>query len=189
MGDLVFFGSSAVIGVLVCLAYLAPANLLMPKTVLPTRGALGMLILGIVFYPSVLLTEGLGEYARLPAAADLVLVVLVQCVFLAYVIRCVGSQSNERQQISLVLGLTIPIMTIGLIAQITLPIVLIADVAFALFIRKLLTKYRNNSPGEFSAATVPVPAASGSFSHTASITSQRPPWRRAGSPSFKTSES
>jgi hypothetical protein len=156
MGSSVFLGSFLAIGILVWSAYKVPANILAPRNALSTRGTRGMFILGVAFYPAVLLTEGVGGSVHLPAAADFALVILVQALFLAYAIRNIGAQSNERQLISLALGLVFPILTFGLIAEIQLPLVIVADIAFFLFVRRLYQKYRPAVP-----ATIPTAMALG----------------------------
>jgi len=141
MGTPVFIGSLLSIAALVYIAHRAPVDLISPTTDYPARGPKAMLIIGIVFYPCVLLTEGLGEGSGLPAAIDFPLVIAVQALFLILVLRSIGSQRNERQSITLALGLILPIAVFGAVAEIGLPVILFADFAFALFIRKLLRKY------------------------------------------------
>jgi hypothetical protein len=142
MGTSVFVGSFLAIGALIWTAHRVPAGILVPGSLTPNRGPLGMFILGVIFYPAVLLAEGMGGSAHLPALVDFVLVVLVQALFLAYAIRSIGLHGNERQLVSLALGLVLPIMTFGLIAEIKLPLVIVADAAFLLFVRLLYRKYR-----------------------------------------------
>jgi hypothetical protein len=141
MGTPVFVGSLLSIAALVYAARRIPAGSVRPTTNNPMRSPGTMLIIGIAFYPCVLLSEGLAEASGLPAAIDLPLVIAVEALFLALVLRSIGSQNNERQSILLALGLILPIAVFGAVAEITLPVILFADAAFALFIRKLLHKY------------------------------------------------
>ncbi|MGA3291000.1 MAG: hypothetical protein ABSD42_12260 [Candidatus Bathyarchaeia archaeon] len=90
----------------------------------------------------VLIVEQLGIGTGIPALADLGLVVAVEALFLIYVHRVVGHENNSRQLIALATGLVVPIATIGLIAELSLPLVLIVDLAFALFIWMLLRNYK-----------------------------------------------
>jgi hypothetical protein len=145
MGTPVFLGSFVAIGVLVYLAHRSPPSFAGPKTTAPTSGPGVLFVLGVVFYPAVLLTEGLGEYVGLPAAIDFFLVIAVQSLFMVFVLRRIGSQNNERQAIALALGLILPIATIGLLVEIRLPVILLADAAFFLFFRKLLRRYSASS--------------------------------------------
>jgi hypothetical protein len=145
MGTPVFIGSLLSIAALVYAAHRIPADSVRPTTNHPVRGPKAMLAIGIAFYPCVLLTEGLGEASGLPAAIDFPLVVAVQALFLVYALRSIGSQGNERHSIALALGLILPIAVFGVAAEIALPVILFADLAFALFIRKLLHKYPTGS--------------------------------------------
>jgi hypothetical protein len=141
MGTPVFVGSLLSIAALVYAARRIPADLVRPTTDNPARGPITTLAIGIVFYPCVLLAEGLGEGSGLPAVIDFPLVIAVQALFLVFVLRSIGSQNNERQSILLALGLILPIAAFGVVSEIGLPVILFADVAFALFMRKLLHKY------------------------------------------------
>ena len=141
MGTPVFAGSLMSIAALVYAARSVPANIVRPATDYPVGGPKALLAAGIAFYPSVLLTEGLGETYGLPAAIDVVLVIAVQALFLIYILRSIGSKDNARQSTMLALGLILPIAVFGVIAEIALPLILFADLAFALFMRKLLHKY------------------------------------------------
>lgn len=146
MGTPVFIGSLLAIGGLVYAAYRAPANFAIPRTDHPLRSPRTTLIIGAVFYPSVLLTEGLGEGTGLPAAIDFVVVLALEALFLIYILRIIGDRTNERQEIALAVGLILPIAVIGFVAELTLPLILLADLAFALFIRKLRRKYAAPAP-------------------------------------------
>ncbi len=62
-----------------------------------------------------------------------------------------AGQSNEAQLVALALGILVPVAFFGLIATISLPLVLAADVAMLLFLRQLWRKYRQG-PGPDRAA-------------------------------------
>ena len=79
--------------------------------------------------------------AGLPAAVDFLLVVAVQALFLVGVLRVVGSRENERSLIGLALGLVVPIAAIGVISELPLPLALLPDLAFVLFLRMLWVRY------------------------------------------------
>ena len=105
-----------------------------------------MVVLGALFYTSVLLTAGFGMGAGLPAAVDFLLVVAVQALFLVGVLRAVGSRENERNLIALALGLVVPIAAIGVISELPLALSLLPDAAFVLFLRMLWKQYAGNGP-------------------------------------------
>jgi hypothetical protein len=140
MGWSIFISSFAVIGLLVIVAKRVPDNLLRPRSEMPRAGPLKMGVIGAMFYTSVLLVEGIGEATHLLAFGDLVLVVLVQVLFMFVVLSLVGRKDNARQLIGLAAGLVVPIAFIGLVSQAKLPLVIVADLAFAIFIWRLWQK-------------------------------------------------
>jgi hypothetical protein len=68
--------------------------------------------------------------------------VALQGAFLIGTLRVVGSRENERILIAFSLGLTLPIAAIGVISELPLPLALLPDVAFVLFLRRLWVEYR-----------------------------------------------
>jgi hypothetical protein len=127
------------------LAYLAlrlPGTLLDPTSETPRHGNGICFLLGLIFYPILLLVPAAGGYAHVAApitgAIDLV---LSGGLFFA-VRHAVGRTHNESQLVMVALGALIPILAFGLISQIFLPIVLIFDVLFALFFYSLWHRYR-----------------------------------------------
>jgi len=91
---------------------------------------------GLSFFPFVFLTQGLGRGAGLPAALDVLLVIAVQALYLIYVARRRWGNSR-RSVIALVLGLLVPIMIFGVLAELAFPLTLLADVAMVVFLRRL----------------------------------------------------
>lgn len=75
--------------------------------------------------------------AGLPAASDFILVIAVQGLFLIAVLRLFGSQGNERVLVAFAAGLVVPIAAFGLISEISLPLTLLPDLAFVIFLRML----------------------------------------------------
>ena len=108
---------------------------------LPRLGPRAMGAIGALFYTSVLLAESLGIGTGAPAAVDFILVVALQGTFLIGVLRVVGSRENERSLIAFSLGLILPIAAIGVISELPLPLALLPDVAFVLFLRRLWVEY------------------------------------------------
>jgi len=151
MGWPVFISSFVAIFALVMVARHVPENLLHPRSQSPKTGPLKMGIIGALFYTSVILVEGVGTGEHLPAFSDFILVVAVETLFLFLVLALIGRANNEKQLIALALGLVLPIMFIGFVSQVTLPLVIIPDLAFAYFIWKLLQKYK---PGTLVANSI-----------------------------------
>jgi hypothetical protein len=157
MGDAVFVLSLVAIGLLVCLARVVPSGLRLAAAPSPRARPRRLLLVGMVYYPVVLLVTGFGNALHVPALADLLLVGLVQAGFLVYVVRVTGSQGNERQLIALSFGLVLPIAAIGLIGTLGVPVVLLGDLVMALFFRMLWNRYRTVPAG----APVRGPSADG----------------------------
>ena len=139
MGWPVFASSIAAIILLIIAARFAPPRLLHANSGDPRVSPFRLGIIGALFYAVVLFGEQLG-IGRIPAWVDFSLVIVVQALFLIYIQKVVGNKNNSRQLITLTAGLVVPISAIGFISEIPLPLVLVADLMFALFIWKLLKK-------------------------------------------------
>ncbi len=141
MGWPVFVGSMVAMALLVLAARRVPAGVIHPTSDLPRLGPRAMVAIGASFYTSVLFAEFLGLGAKVPSAADFCIVVALQGAFLLGVLRVIGSRGNERNLIAFSLGLVVPIAAIGVISEIPLPLSLLPDIAFVLFLRMLWKQY------------------------------------------------
>ena len=141
MGWPVFVGSIVAMALLVLAARRVPAKILHAASDLPRLGPRAMGLIGALFYTSVLLAEGLGMGAGLPAAVDFLLVVFLQGAFLLGFLRVIGSRGNERNLIAFSLGLVVPIAAIGVISELPLALSVLPDIAFVLFLRLLWKQY------------------------------------------------
>jgi hypothetical protein len=148
MGSNIFVLSFASIAVLVWLARLVPAGALRSSVLVPTTSNPKFLVAGALFFPSVFLTQFVGEGAGLPAVIDFLLVILGQLAFMIFLVRRVGSHGNELAQLSFSLGLISPIMVFGVVSQLVLPLVLLADLAIVIFFRRMRNEYRWPLPGQ-----------------------------------------
>jgi hypothetical protein len=140
MGNPILLMSVLSIGLLVFLARRVPADALTGKAGVYESSNRVLGIVGISFFPVILLAENIPKASGVPAALDFVLVLLVQALFLVYFTRRAGLGENRRGLLSLALGLILPIVVFGLIAEIALPLTLLADVAMILFFRWLWRK-------------------------------------------------
>lgn len=140
MGTPILLLSLVTIGVLVWAARRVPADALAPKEGKRAPSNRKLITLGISFFPVVFLSQALAEGAGLPAAIDFVWVILIQALYLRYVTRRNWS-NNQIGIIALALGLIIPIAVFGVLAELRLPMTLIADVAMILFFRWLWARY------------------------------------------------
>jgi hypothetical protein len=134
-------GSLFAIGLLVAMAHGLPSDPLLPRTSGPAHGPRVFALLGVAFFPSIVLVEGVGGAAGLPAAATLGAVVVLLGSFLYVFLGSIGRASNEPQLLSLAVGLIAPLAVVGLVAQLRLPVVLGADVAAAWFFVFLWSRY------------------------------------------------
>jgi hypothetical protein len=141
MGWSLFIGSFVVIGILVYSAYKLPSQILRARMDTPGKGPRAMAIAGILFFPGIIFSQFLGMGVGLPPAAVIGLVVIVQALLLVYVVRRMGHTHNERNLVAFAFGILLPIAIFGLLAEIALPVTLLADVAMVLFILKLWRRY------------------------------------------------
>jgi hypothetical protein len=144
MGWHVFLSSLAAIALLILAAKYASSSIVYVRTNVPRISPLRIGIIAALFYTSVLFCEQLG-IDRVPALVDMGFVLFIQGLFLFYIQRVIGRENNARHLIALTAGLVAPIATIGFIAQLYLPIVLVADLAFGLLIWKLMRNYSDSS--------------------------------------------
>jgi hypothetical protein len=142
MGWPVFVSSLVAMVLLVFAARRVLANALHAASDLPRRRPRVSFVAGALFYTTVLLAEFLGMGVGLPAAVDFVLVVTLQGAYLVAVLRFLGSRGSERNLIAFAAGLVVPIAAFGLISEVSLPLTLLPDVAFVLFLRSLWVKYQ-----------------------------------------------
>ena len=137
MGTPVLVGSFAVIALLVFAGRRAKPDLLRASPGTPRASPRRMAMIGAVFYPCVLLAEFVVKGAGVAAAIDFPLVILVQALFLAYVLRVVGSRDNGKILVAFSFGLILPIAAFGIISQAALPVPLLADLVMAVFFLRL----------------------------------------------------
>jgi hypothetical protein len=102
----------------------------------PTPSPKEAAAVGFSFFPAVILVQSLGRGAGLPAALDFLLVVAVQALYLLYVARRSWGGSR-RSMIAFVLGLLVPIMVFGVLAELAIPLTLLADMFVVIFFRRL----------------------------------------------------
>lgn len=138
MGTPVLAGSLLAIAALSLAARGPRAHRLHARSEFPRASAKVMAVIGIAFYPVVLLTAFVAEGTGVPALLDFLFVVGVQAAFLAYVLKVGGSEGNGRNLVAFCFGLVIPFAVIGVIAEAPLPVTLLADAVMVGFFMKLL---------------------------------------------------
>ena len=97
---------------------------------------------GASFFPAVILTQSLGRGAGLPAELDLLLVVVVQTLYALYAAKR-GPGGSRGSVLAFALGLLVPIMVFGVVAELPLPMTVLADFAVFVFFRRLWASHGN----------------------------------------------
>ncbi|MCI4335696.1 MAG: hypothetical protein L3K17_00655 [Thermoplasmata archaeon] len=141
MGDAVFVGAIATIALLVY----AGVRVGMPSwprpgtrpSWTPTR----FLLLGLALFPGTILVEGFLGYWRFPAAGTFVVLGGYYVAWVWMMLSHIGSQGSERSFVMLTAGLLAPIMAIGVLGGLPVPLVLVADLLAFLLLRKLWRAY------------------------------------------------
>jgi hypothetical protein len=142
MGFPVLVGSLIMISLLVYLARRITHSGRLARSGQPKKKPRTMALLGLAFFPAVLVTESFGKALSGSPVLVFCLTIAVQGLFLFYLLRVIGSSENTPQIIAFTFGLITPIAGIGLISEIAFPLVLVGDAAFVLFFRMLWRRYR-----------------------------------------------
>jgi len=119
-----------------------PSGALDPTGASPRLSPKWFFPLGLVFYPVIAVVPGVGsDLAVWPPVTMAVEVLLLGALFL-FVRREVGRQQNQAALTMLALGAISPLVVLGLLFELVVPIVLVADVLFGLFFYALWVRYR-----------------------------------------------
>jgi hypothetical protein len=135
-----------VAGAIVALLLYATARRLPHGTLDPTSpgprcSAKWFFLLGLAYFPILLLVPALGENAGWPPVATILVDVLLGAGLFFLVRREIGRSRNEAAWTMLALGVLVPIMAFGFFAQYFLPVVLVLDVLVGLFFFTLWRRY------------------------------------------------
>ena len=124
------------------LAYYLPRDLLNPTSATPTLSLTACFVLGFLFFPIIVLVPGLGEHTSLGAPLVGALEIAASGGLFLLIRRGIGRTHNEAQLVMVAFGALVPIAFFGLVGQIFVPVVVVADVFFALFFYTLWQRYR-----------------------------------------------
>jgi hypothetical protein len=121
----------------VAAAWFVPSNLLAPRSPQPRSRPAVFALAGFLFYFGLVFSANVSKGLGLPPLMAIGASLLVGGAALLWVLRNIGTHSNERRLVALIGGLFVFILLVGFISQITFPLILGADAAFLLFLRWL----------------------------------------------------
>jgi len=134
--------AALVAGLLWVVAWRLPPGVLDPPNARPRASPRVAFLLGLAYFPVLLVVPALIEDLRQPALlAGLVDLGLAAVLFFA-VRAVVGSTENRAHLVALAFGVLVPIALFGLAAQFFLPVVLVVDAIVGLFFWTLWAHYR-----------------------------------------------
>jgi len=141
-GALLLF-SGLVAAAFVGLARKLPANFLKANPGQPRWSPRRFAFVGALLFPATLLAGGIAAGASLPPEIPMVLDIVLAIFILMRAYKSMGSANNQEQKVALGIGLVFPIAVFGLIASIGLanPLIVLADLLFILFSRRLWRKW------------------------------------------------
>jgi hypothetical protein len=134
--------AAVVAGLLWVVARHLPYGLLDPTSEEPRRGPGVAFLIGLAFFPILLLVPAVFEAARAPApiAGAIEIAVLTGLFFAAR--AAIGRTANRRSLTALALGATLPLVVFGFFANLSAPIEVVVDALYGLFFYALWTHYR-----------------------------------------------
>lgn len=141
-GTLLLF-SGFVATIFVLLARRLPANFLKISPGQPRWGPRKFAFLGVLLFPATLLAGGIAAGANLPPIIPMMVDIIFAVFILTRAFNAMGAANNQEQKVAFGVGLVIPIAVFGLIASIGLanPVIIVADLFFVLFSRRLWRKW------------------------------------------------
>jgi hypothetical protein len=136
--------SGIVITIFVVAARKLPTDFLRMKLSQPKWGPRKFAIVGALLFPATLLAGGIAAGANVPPEVPMIVDIIFAIFILTRAFNAMGAANNQEQKVAFGLGLVFPIAVFGLIASIGLgnPLVVVADLFFVLFSRRLWRKWR-----------------------------------------------
>src|SRR2546422_717858 len=157
-GGLMLF-SGIVITTLVVAARKLPGDFLKTKQSEPDWGPRKFAIIGALLFPATLLVGGFAAGANIPPIIPMVVDLVFATFILTRAFKSMGARNNQEEKVAFGIGLVFPIVVFGIIASIGLGNVLIvvADLFFVLFSRRLWRKWHQWSLLQRSAIETGLP--------------------------------
>ena len=141
-GGLMLF-SGIVITILVVAARKLPGDFLKTKQSEPDWGPRKFAIIGALLFPATLLVGGFAAGANIPPIIPMVVDLVFATFILTRAFKSMGTGNNQEQKVAFGIGLVFPIVVFGIIASIGLGnvLIIVADLFFVLFSRRLWRKW------------------------------------------------
>ncbi len=148
---------AAVAGILWVVAWRLPPGPLDPPSATPHRGPPIFFVYGVLYFVLLLLVPGLIRDFHQPAVVAFAADALFLALLFIAVRNTIGRSANAPQMVLLAFGLVLPLMVIGLAAQILVPVVLLLDAVAGWFFLTLWRHYRSTPvpAGALLGAAVP----------------------------------
>ncbi|HYA55106.1 MAG TPA: hypothetical protein VEG42_05845 [Thermoplasmata archaeon] len=127
-----------------------PKGTLDPRSPGPRLSAKWFFPIGLAYFPVLLLVPAFGERAGAAPVVTMLVDLLLGAGLFFLVRREIGRAHNEAAWTMLALGVLVPIMLFGFVAQVFVPVVLVLDVIVGLF---FFTLWRRYGPGSVVART------------------------------------
>jgi hypothetical protein len=145
VGLMIFSG--VLITILVIVARKLPGDFLKMKLSQPKWGPRKFAIVGALLFPVTLLTGGLAAGANIPPEIPMIVDIIFAMFILTRSFSSMGSVNNQEQKVAFGVGLLFPIVVFGLIASIGQAnfLIVVADLFFVLFSRRLWRKWHQRT--------------------------------------------
>ena len=157
-GGLMLF-SGFVITILVVAARKLPGDFLKTKQSEPDWGPRKFAIIGALLFPATLLAGGFAAGANIPPIIPMIVDIVFAIFILTRAFKSMGARNNQEQKVAFGIGLIFPIAVFGIIASIGLanPLIVVGDLFFVLFSRRLWRKWHQWSLLQRSAIETGLP--------------------------------
>src|SRR6266702_2891436 len=157
-GGLMLF-SGIVITILVLAARRLPEDFLKMRQSEPDWGPRKFALVGALLFPATLLAGGFTAGANIPPIIPMIVDIVLAIFILTRAFKSMGTGNNQEQKVAFGIGLVFPIVVFGIIASIGLGnvLIIVADLFFVLFSRRLWRKWHQSSLLQRSAIETGLP--------------------------------
>jgi hypothetical protein len=135
--------SGTVVTILVVAARKLPGDFLKIRPSEPGWGSKRFAIVGASLFPLTLLAGGIAAGANAPPLVPMIFDIVVALFLLTRAFKAMGARNNQEEKVAFAIGLVFPIALFGLVASVGAvnPLIVVADLLFVLFSRRLWRKW------------------------------------------------